>query len=447
MKLLNYGTCALALTLTIGNLSAQPESAAVETVNEITQYGITWKMAAPARAGRFVTGDWWVIGPLEIESVSPAADEIGNGSVVNPAAGSRQGYDSRLAGFDAGLRASFPLKMEPGDSLVTVASVANKREGASRPDGEKTADAVPGGAGVLRTAVVLTCLGEVPPADAFRPAYVGKWREIFRSSKLRRDLLPRLEPGEAKPNLAQSERFFERIWLDHMREWVNRAMHPFENMPGYGRELTHVVSNAALALLLDDSVGDKEKLLLRFVQIGIDYYGTTLSDNDLWIANGGHNSGRKWPIVFAGLMLDRDDMMRVKASFAEDQQTYYGPGFKGQKALWTIRRAVTKNSKHEEVDPATWETFGDGSNNGTKAESYRRLNGPTWVGEALAARILGTLETWDHPAFFDYVDRWVAEQSPDFAPALPKSMWEKYREQADEMGTATRRKSLEGRQN
>ncbi len=371
MKLFKYGTRALVLALFIptGKLSAEPELAAVETVSEITQYGVTWKLAAPARAGRFVTGDWWVIGPLQVESVSPAADETGNGSVVNPPAGDKQGYDSRIAGFDVGLRAQFPLKLAPGDSLVTVASVANKGEGASRPSGEKTADAVPGGAGILRTAVVLTCLGEVPPADAFRPAYVGKWREIFRSSKLRRDLLPRLEPTGSKPNLAQSERFFERIWLDHYREWPNRAMHPFENMPAYGREITHAVSNAALALLLDDSAGDIETLLLRFVQIGIDYYGTTRSDNDLWIANGGHNSGRKWPIVFAGLMLDREDMMRVKASFAEDQQTYYGPGFKGQKAIWTIRRAHHSNSKHEEVDPATWETFGKGSNNGHKAEA------------------------------------------------------------------------------
>ena len=44
------------------------------------------------------------------------------------------------------------------------------------------------------------------------------------------------------------------------------------------------------------------------------------------------------------------------------------------------------NRHHEEVDPETWSTFGDTKgNNGLKAEGYRKLNGPTWVGQALAA--------------------------------------------------------------
>jgi hypothetical protein len=37
------------------------------------------------------------------------------------------------------------------------------------------------------------------------------------------------------------------------------------------------------------------------------------------------------------------------------------------------------------------------------------LNGPTWVGQALACRLLRAQGGWNHEAFFDYVDRWVAE--------------------------------------
>ncbi|MCY2995291.1 MAG: hypothetical protein NTY19_46630 [Planctomycetota bacterium] len=57
------------------------------------------------------------------------------------------------------------------------------------------------------------------------------------------------------------------------------------------------------------------------------------------------------------------------------------------------------------------------------------MNGPTWVGEALAARLTGMVDCWNHPAFFDYVDRWWDEeqQANDFV----KSMWKRYREQAD----------------
>ena len=111
-------------------------------------------------------------------------------------------------------------------------------------------------------------------------------------------------------------------------------------------------------MLLDDLDRTRETLLLRFIQKGIDYYGVVQSDDNLWIGNGGHNSGRKWPILFAGLMLGHEGMSHVKATFHEDQQTYYGPGYRGQKALWTISPG-NPNARHEEVAADRWETFGD----------------------------------------------------------------------------------------
>lgn len=397
-----------------------------EARDTITQYGVTWTFAAPVPAGRFVTGDWWVVGPITVESVTPAPTLERHGSVVNPPAGDKQGYDARIAGFDASLRAQFPLELEPGQSLVSTASVDRI--------GEKTRDTVRGQycRGPLRTAVVLTCLKEAPPANALRPAYVGTWKEMFTASQLRRDVLPQLKAPGAVPDVDIYERYLQRIWLDHMRQWVNRKMHPLENMPDYGREITNIVSDVALLVLLEDPQKERETLLLRYVQKGIDYYGVTRSDNNLWIANGGHNSGRKWPILFAGLMLGHDGMMNVKATFQEDQQTYYGKGFQGQKALWTIA-PNNPNRRHEEVDPKTWKTYGDKrGNNGLKAEAYRKLNGPTWVGQALAARLTGMTANWNHPAFFDYVDRWWREEAR--ANPFVKDMWEVYRDEADTIG-------------
>lgn len=401
-------------------------AAYAKTEESVSQYGITWTFNRPAQVGRFVSGDWWVVGPVTVTSVHPnnAADR--HGSVVNPPAGDRQGYDSRMAHFDASLRAKFPQTLEPGDSLVSTISVNQI--------GDRTPDTVRGQycRGPLRTAAVLTCLAEPPAKDAFRPAYVGTWREMFTASQLRRDILPRLKTPETAPDAGQYERYLERIWLDHQRQWVNRKMHPLENMPDYGREITNIVSNVALMLLLDDQNHNTETLLLRFVQKGIDYYGVVKSDDNLWIANGGHNSGRKWPILFAGLMLDHGGMMSVDATFQEDQQTYYGRGHAGQKALWTIT-LNNPNARHEEADPETWNAFGDNKgNNGTKAEGYRRLNGPTWVGQALAARLTGMVDCWDHPPFFDYVDRWWKEEQQ--ANAFVQSMWEMYRDKADEIG-------------
>jgi len=397
---------------------------------EVSQYGIVWKFDKPAMTGKYVTGDWWVVGPVTVASVTPAPAEGRNGSVVNPPAGTKQGYDSRCAGYDASLCARFPLALKVGDSLVTAASVENV--------GDRTPDTVPGQycRGPLRTAAVLTCVGTQPAADAFRPAYVGTWKEQFSVSQLRRDVLPKLEPPASPPDPKPYERYLERIWLDHQREWVNRMMHPLENMPDYGREITNIVSTVGLLVLLDDPQKKYETVLLRFVQKGIDYYGAVQSDSDLWTGNGGHNSGRKWPILFAGLMLNHEGMMKVKATFQEDQQTYFGKGFKGQTALWRISLG-NPNRNHEEIDPATWETFGQGDNNGIKAEGYRKLNGPTWVGQALAARLTGMVDNWNHPPFFAYVDRWVQEEGTKATSnAFVSAMWEKYREKADEIGAS-----------
>ncbi|HYW78180.1 MAG TPA: hypothetical protein VE890_01340 [Thermoguttaceae bacterium] len=420
---------AIPVTLILASVvSVVSVGAAAETRNAITQYGITWTFTDSVSAGQFITGDWWVVGPVTVESVTPTPTAGRHGSVVNPPAGETQGYDVRITGFDPSLRAEFPLLLTPGQSLVSTASVDQI--------GVETPDTVRGQycRGPLRTAVVLTCLKEASPADAFRPAYVGEWKEMFTASQLRRDILPKLKSPGALPDIRGYERDLQRIWLDHMRQWSNRKMHPLENMPDYGREITNIVSDVAVLLLLEDPNRERETLLLRYAQKGIDYYGVTQSDADLWIANGGHNSGRKWPILFAGLMFGHRGMMNVEATFQEDQQTYYGKGFLGQKALWSIA-PDNVNKRHEEVDPKNWATFGDDhGNNGLKAEGYRKLNGPTWVGQALAARLTGMTTNWNHPPFFDYVDRWWQEETA--ASPLAKAMWETYRDKADAIGSS-----------
>ncbi|MBT3285976.1 MAG: hypothetical protein HN380_01425 [Victivallales bacterium] len=420
------------LVLPLVSISFALSAGETGTRSEVAQYGVVWRFAGEALCGRFVTGDWWVVGPVTVTGVTPVPEAGKHGSVVNPPAGSKQGYDQRISGFDAPLRASFPLALKPGQSLVSTASVEKI--------GVKTPDTVPRQycRGPLRTAVVLTCLAKPPPADAFRPAYVGAWREMFTVSQLRRDALPRLRPPAKVPGVTSYERVLERIWLDHMRGWSNRKMHPLENMPDYGREITNIVSDVALLLLLEDPRKERETLLLRYVQKGIDYYGVAESNNQLWIPDGGHNSGRKWPILFAGLMLGHEGMMQVKATFQEDHQTHHGKGFNGQKALWSIT-PHNPNKRHEEVDPATWSTYGDKrGNTGQKAESYRKLNGPTWVGQALAARLTGMVANWGHLAYFDYVDRWCRETQN--AKGFAAAVWRLHREQADAVGGAVQQK-------
>jgi len=44
----------------------------VATAAELSQYGITWRFDRPCVVGKFVTGDYWVLGPVRIVAVTPA---------------------------------------------------------------------------------------------------------------------------------------------------------------------------------------------------------------------------------------------------------------------------------------------------------------------------------------------------------------------------------------
>jgi len=469
-----------------------------DDAKSISQFGITWTFDKPYPAGQFVTGDYWVVGPAQVVSVDPAPSPGLNGSEINPKAGPptgwKQGYDNRggLSGcYDDKLRVAYPLELNPGQSLVTAASLPN--------DGDVTKDAIGGyHRSPLRAAAVLTCVDQPPPADAFRPAYVGDKKTIWTVSQLHRDILPHLAvpsgaiPATIKdqakallaqtvadnkifndlttlPDVATQVRFLQRPWLDYVGSAPSGPMHAIENMPFYGREITNCIATVGLMLLLDDPKGDNEQLLRLYIQKGIDYWGVAQSNPGTWIADGGIDSGRKWPVIFAGMMLGDQAMANSPATSAEDEQTYYGTGYRGAKVLWRVR--PLDKCQHEEMPPEKWKEslFAGTINNGWRSEGYRDLNGPTWPGEALAARLMGAKSFWNHDAFFDYVERWVAE-APDGTWVMPKNgnmappldpadlqnikrigykpfasdfirvMWETYRAKSDQIGEATAKK-------
>jgi hypothetical protein len=63
---------------------------------------------------------------------------------------------------------------------------------------------------------------------------------------------------------------------------------------------------------------------------------------------------------------------------------------------------------YEQLPPAQWPLLIPPTEQ--LGEAYRRCcTSVSWVGEALAIRILGGKSLWNHPAFFDYVDRWMTE--------------------------------------
>lgn len=445
-----------ALAAAGGQVSAQVEDAAwsrrrgdrvgeVRTADFVERHGITWRFDQSYATGTFVNGDPWVVGPVTIVEILPRSVVVEgrsmHGSMLDPDASIMlQGYDSELyaehgrdlfrAALDvaAGVSRQRPLRLEGVCSLVSVRSRAET-------------NVVP----MLQGAAVLTCVAEPPAPDAFRPPYVrGDKAMKHRAVDLDFRALARLLPSPGAPAIDVVARGFEKVWLDHFPEWPVRYVHPLDNMPDYGREMAALVGTGALLLNLDVPDEEKRELLVRMVQLGIDLHGC-LRGGCRWPGLGGHGHGRKLPILLAGRVLHDKQMLAIGRDFAVAQR----PG--------RDRNAVFGEDTQTFFVQATGEGQWNHGHGGYTREheglpdwGFTHANDPTgdaaawtgnpyrvcctangWVGQTLAARILGLMPEWNHPAFFAYMDRYMQVQpaEPWHRAWVPwhAAMWEAYR--------------------
>jgi len=174
---------------------------------KVSQHGITWTFDRPAATGQFVTGDWWVAGPVVVVAVDPppgmvpageaggaprnrygdsalrADNRMRNGSMVNPKGADAQGYDSRAINYQPPLSVKFPCPLVPGQSLVsTVSQTTGPNDNFMKGWNEKSNSA-------LKTAAVLTCVTSAMPPDAFRAAFAGDAKTVARAKSLKRERL------------------------------------------------------------------------------------------------------------------------------------------------------------------------------------------------------------------------------------------------------------------
>jgi hypothetical protein len=395
-----------------------PKVSDLPMLDSISQYGITWRFARKMPVGRFVTGDYYVVGPAEVISITPGPEGGRNGSMLNGPTSVQSGYDSRTIAYDANLAIKPPVKLKTGYSLIS--SISLKDDEMDRPP-VMPRNGIP--QTNLKSAAVLTCLASPVPPDAFRPSYSDTTNTIYRASDLRREVLPSLERVPGTPDLKTWERIFERPWIDHTRGWGNRQTHPTDNMPEYGRETSRAVSIVSLMLMVDFTPAEKEKLLLSFVQYGIDLWGAARHGGG-WHAEGGYGNGRKWPIILAGILLGDEKMQTPNISvpgirFGEDDQTMYGNGWTGAKAIFaghTGKNGEGDRGPYEHLPPAEWP-----GPKKTQSEAYRRCcTSISWVGSALAAHLIDARARWNHDAYFDYVDRWMNEDDSVFLVEIQK---------------------------
>lgn len=428
----------------------------------------------PYQAGRFINGDHYVIAPEEGVLISRVLPEtIGvtasarNGSVKNPIPGSTHGYDGRGRGYDDELNAAqnisinHPLKLVAGDVLISTESrtQANPSKNQS----------------FIQRAAVLTVVSQPPSADSFRPGYCDNGRTSFSAKSLRFDILPRLPVESESPQIDKVIDMFKGLWLDHVRGWAGRHFHPASNMPDYGRDISSVVGIGALTLLLDFPEEKLKELLIHFVQLGIDTFSIVQSGGTtIWMNDGGHAGGRKWPILFAGLMLNQAEMQTVGQRsgdylytgsygpgnpppdyihFGEDDQTFYVTDEDVQitnSPSWKPDRRnkapfpYTSNMLGMPEWGITHSTSPNRSDSSWQARYRQCCTNYTMKGIVLAALIMGQKHHWNHDALFDYQERYesivagkpdpfgytVAEEKRGLSQGgFVAKMWDKYFEQ------------------
>ena len=427
----------------------------------LTQNGVTWTSAQDCLAGTFCNGEFWIKGPVTIVDIRTDLHAPGftpkrgqDGSMVNPGTTARQGYDSTLASYDESMNAGLPngrpvapnnpLILQPNQTLISMVSWLYH----SAADTEPGCPGFNGGTKaprpVTRSAAILTCLDRPPPDGSFRPIYCGTDKAIkYQKSSLKIGLLQKRPPVGRTPSVAAVENAMSRTWVDHVNEFLGAMVHPSEHMPNYGRDMTNLMNEAALMLHLDfDALPgkpSKDKILINLVQYGIDLAGIA-DHGGGWPANGGHSMGRKWPILFAGLMLDDvhlKDVGQWKTRFQEDEQTFF---VSQQDVAMTHSRQWAPDARSP-VLPYEKEHIGmpewgirhreqPQADNRDFQAMYRSINGSVYPGFVLAAQMMGQKKAWNHDALFDYTERYMAlvreGKAPSNPPIFVLNMWIAY---------------------
>ncbi len=444
------------------------------TTKSIQQYGITWTFANEVKYGQFVNGDYWVVDPgngVKIVKITPgyamdpSTGRTLNGSMLNPSS-STQGYDSERdysasANVSLNISNSSPLIFTKNSSLVST--ISNLISGGTQH------------ISYVKTAAVLTCLAAVPPANSFRPGISSTTKTIFDASDLNYSKLKRLQypGGVSRIDIQNYAKYFQMVWLDH-GGWTTRFMRPSDGIPD-NYYYTEYFASAALLLQLDYSDKEKEKLLINLIQLGIDLYSRLERGSKGWPPDGGNMNGRKWPIMFAGIMLDYAPMKDIGQKsgdylyasghgpgnppadyihFGEDGQTFY---VRKSDVDITNSSSWNPDKRNSSYSPYTSAMIGMPewgirySTDPKRSEAswgamYRTIKTATysWAGTSMAIRIMGAKNLWNHNVYFDYIDRYMAitkGASDPFGYTVPNQksgwrpsgligeMWDTYRSQ------------------
>ncbi len=326
----------------------------VKDCSSISQYGITWYFDGMYKCGKFINGDNWVKGPITLNKVTVTAvtfsngvysykvqdSDVWNGTTLNPRVANEgpnavrpQGFGSYsgYVRYDSNLNIADKLsKLIPAGTTIATISTNNGQAGGAA-DRKQLAT-------YFNEFAVLTVLAEIPPADAFRPAYAGAHdRSIkYRRSNVNMGIFKNLPVTGTLPDRQKIITNIKRPLLDFV---ISPSANPNTSFKAnnlemksnglirtYGREISIGSIQAASYLNYNVGAENKEEVAIHLIQWGIDVAGLA-NDGMVWGANGGHHMGRKLPLIIAAEALNNADMKR-QANFTqnnifhEDQQHF-----------------------------------------------------------------------------------------------------------------------------
>jgi hypothetical protein len=413
-------------------MATTPQLTGLPLQTNITVHGITWTFGHSVRVGTFVNGDFYVVGACTVTAISPAptVTPARNGSVVNiPPGDQGTAFDWHGPNYHSQSRAYPPINLKPGDALVSTISM----DSLARITVRVWLSPNPGTESWCKTAAVLTCVSAPVATDAFRPSYCDSSQKLYYADSIRWNLLPNLPHVSSMTTAALSEwsrHFMNSPWLDVCFFGFDA---PLDYMTHYSAETGRAVGIATLFLICDFTKAQKDSLMKGLVQYGIDLWGITrgCKASRGWQAHGGHGTGRKWPMIFSGIMLGDAAMAAPTQTYpilriGEDMQTAWdycwatGDSnyvYTGHQGIWNGQPVNNTPGwgPYEGTPPAQWYCCESGYST-PLGESYRRCcTSHAWIAEALSARLMNAMGLWNHPAFFGYCDRWMTPSHADSA--------------------------------
>ena len=340
--------------------------------------------------------------------------------MLNPVPKAGQAFTTKGYGYNSSLQVIFPVKVSSGDALLSsISETTNAKNWAGGNAGSND---------FVETVTILTVLSSIPPAGTFRPCPSDRSQTLYNTSQINTSILPKksitnitLPSHTGFDAVEYFERGLARSWILFGRDWQSRTIHPKQQMFNYHQQIGEFLSGASVLLVTD--LPGLTNVLNGFIQVGIDYYHTGVSDSATWAM----------PIVITGLLLENSSMYdfwlknpSIRTGRGHEKLYYIGDRIESTTSSiipegktwveWSTPEgkyvAFSKQvgQEYEHLHPSEWLCYEPHC----KSEVYRSQHDVhPMVGMVLSTIMLDDMSNLNvnamlaHNPIRDYIDRWM----------------------------------------